>query len=277
MSLLLHLLLFVTALCVGSFLNVVISRGPIIWSLVDSPSTTPAKFSLAWPPSHCPHCLAQIRPQHLIPVVGFVILRARCADCGARIAWHYPVIELLTGLLALALMAGVGINWLSLALFIGGCGLIAAAAIDWRTGFLPDAITLPLLWLGLLVNLDGAIAPLRDAVIGAAAGYLSFRLIGDAYEALRGRIGLGRGDAKLLAAIGAWLGWWALPFVIFTASLLGLATALPSLFARAEEPLTAEIRFGPFLAISAALVLAASLAGIGTELLTPLVGTASAP
>jgi len=208
----------------GSFLNVVIYRGPTIWGLVGEDRR--ARGSLLAPRSRCPACKRQIKSWRLAPIVSFALQKGRCVSCGARIPIRYPLVEIGgAAVAAIALItAGPGATAIALALF--GWTLIALAAIDWETGFLPDALTLPLILAGLGANFFNIFAPFNDALIGALAGYLSFRLVGFVFLRLRGVEGLGQGDAKLAAAIGAWGGWLAIPPAVFIAALVTLFAVL---------------------------------------------------
>ena len=241
---------FALGLIAGSFLNVVIHRGPAIWKLVDDPAR---RGSLAFPRSYCPACGAPIGALNLIPVVSYFMLKGKCAACGASIPARYPVVELLAagaGLAAYGLFGPTLTAVFAAAFF---WVLIALSVIDLETGYLPDALTLPLAAAGLAVNGAGAFVSFPDAAIGAAAGYGAFRLIGEAFFRLRGIEGLGQGDAKLLAAIGAWLGWQALAPIILAASLLGLAGALALRLAGRDVSGQTAIPFGPALALAGAL------------------------
>ena len=253
-------LLLMMALSIGSFLNVVIYRGPVIWGLVDEPETG-GELSLAWPPSHCPACKTPVRLIHLLPVIGYLLLRGKCRDCGATISPRYPLVEVLTGLAAVLTLMVWGVSLTALAVFVFLTFLIALSAIDREHTYLPDALTLPLIVLGLGVNSIGLLTPFREAVIGAVAGYGVFWLVGFVYHRLRGADGLGLGDAKLLAALGAWLGWMALPFVVLIGSVAGLAgIAVMKLSGQPVRHDTA-IPLGPYLATGGAAVLL--LAGAG--------------
>lgn len=223
----------------GSFLNVVIYRGPVIWRLVDAP----ARGDLVGPRSYCPACRTQLRFGNLIPLVSYVVQRGRCASCGAGISPRYPVVESLGG--ASALLSVVAFGWTPAALLaaIAALLLVALAFIDLETGYLPDALTLPLAGLGLAANAFGTFAPLRDALIGAAAGFLVFWAIGALYRRVRKRDGLGLGDAKLLCAIGAWTGWFYLPVIVFIAAIATLLFALARRGAKADD----AAPFGPGL------------------------------
>ena len=236
----------------GSVLNVVIHRGPVVWGLTDAPPTHDGRYDLSWPRSHCPACARTLAPWELVPTASWVALRGRCRTCGARISPRYPGVEaagLALGILAALVYPGAAALPALLFLLL----VLGAAMVDAETGYLPDALTGAALWTALLASAAGLSTPPAAAIIGAAAGYLSFRAIGDGYASLRGRDGLGRGDAKLLAAGGAWLGPLALPLVVFAAAIAGLAFAL----ATGRRDAAAEVRFGPFLG-----------AGIGLAALT---------
>lgn len=226
----------------GSVLNVVVHRGPSVWGLTDE-LPREGRYDLAWPRSHCPACERTLAPWELVPIASWLALRGRCRTCGARISPRYPLLETMgLALGVLAALAYPGAAALPALLFL--LVVLGAAAVDAETGYLPDALTGLALWTALLASAAGLSVPPGAAIIGAAAGYLAFRLIGDGYATLRGRDGLGRGDAKLLAAGGAWLGPLALPLVVFAAAIAGLAFAL----ATGRREGAAEVRFGPFLA-----------------------------
>lgn len=233
-------------LVIGSFLNVVIHRGPSLFGLVEGEP----RGDLVAPPSYCPACRTPIPAAGLIPLLSFIRQGGRCTACAAPIPLRYPVVEALGGLVALASLAACGWTPAALAVSIFGFALIALAFIDLETGYLPDAITLPLVALGLLVNALGLLATIKDAVIGAFLGYAVFRGVGFLFERLRGKEGLGQGDAKLLAAIGAWSGFLALPFVVLIGSAATLAIALGSRGRKSDAP----IPFGPGLCAAAFLV-----------------------
>lgn len=240
---------------IGSFLNVVIYRGPSIWGLL--PEEASNRGGLDAPRSYCPSCKTTLRAIDLIPLLSYLGLKGRCRYCQAPIPPRYALIELTGAAAAVTsyLIAGPTLTALFMAVFLWS--LIALGTIDWDTGYLPDAITLPLIWAGLLANLQGRYVPLDHAVIGAAAGYVIFRALGALYHRLRGREGLGQGDAKLLAAIGAWAGWTSLAPTVFIASFAALAwIAGASLFGKPYRA-DSEIAFGPFLAIGGAIALMA--------------------
>ena len=239
-------------LLAGSFLNVVIHRGPALWKLVEDESR---QGNLARPRSYCPSCRAQLRAYHLIPLISYLVLRGKCTACGSPIPIRYPLVEFVAagaGMLAFAIGGAPG-PAAAAALFFWM--LIALAVIDFETGYLPDVLTLPLLALGLIANAAGMFTPLIDAAIGAVFGFGAFWLIGFAFKKARGIEGLGQGDAKLLAALGAWLGWQALAPIVFIAALMalvgvGLAALLGQKVTR-ETPLP----FGPALAAAGAVVM----------------------
>ncbi|WP_139826497.1 prepilin peptidase [Derxia lacustris] len=257
------LLAGVVGLLVGSFLNVVIHRLPIMleraWTAEAAefrgepvPETT--TYNLFVPRSTCPSCARPVRAHENIPLLGWLMLRARCAGCGARISARYPVVELLGGVLAAACAWKFGFGLAGLAAIGFSWALIALTFIDADTQLLPDEITLPLLWAGLLVNLDAAFVALPDAVIGAAAGYLVLWSIYWLFRLTTGREGMGYGDFKLLAALGAWLGWKMLPIIILLSSVVGAVVGIGLMvFARhgREQP----IPFGPYLAGAGVLAL----------------------
>jgi leader peptidase (prepilin peptidase)/N-methyltransferase len=249
---------YVTAIiagaALGSFLNVVIHRGPALWKLVDESD----RGNLAFPRSYCPSCRETIRWPHLIPLAGYAMLGGKCANCQAQISLRYPLVELAgaaSATVALLVFGATTAAWLAFIFFLF---LIALGVIDFETGFLPDALTLPLIALGLLANALGffSTAPVA-AILGAVIGYGAFRLIDMVFLRLRGIEGLGQGDAKLLAAFGAWLGWAALPPVVFLAAIMALiGTGLAALRGANIERET-PIPFGPALAAAGALAMIA--------------------
>ena len=248
-------------LCIGSFLNVVIHRLPKMmeraWradcaELAGQEAPKEEPFNLLVPRSRCPGCGRGISAIENVPIASWLALRGKCAGCGTRISLRYPMVELLAGLGAAwsASHFGYGVAALAGALFIW-C-TIALAFIDHATGYLPDDITLPLLWAGLLFNAFGTFVPLFDAVIGAAAGYFSLWLIYWAYRLATGKEGMGFGDFKMNAAIGAFIGWKLLPLVILLSSVVGLAFGvLQMVAARRGWDAAFRFHFGPYLAIAA--------------------------
>jgi leader peptidase (prepilin peptidase)/N-methyltransferase len=247
-------------MCIGSFLNVVIHRLPRMmereWQaqcaeLAGQTAPQQPRYNLMTPRSACPACGRRIAAWHNIPIVSWLSLRGRCAACRARISFQYPLVELLAGLGAAyaAWRFGPGLAALGAAVFVWFT--LALAFIDQETGYLPDDLTLPLVWIGLIVNLNGAFVPLRDAVIGAAAAYLFLWSINAAFRALRGVDGMGYGDFKLYAAVGAFLGWKLLPLVILLSSLVGLVFGtLQMVSARGGWDWKFKFHFGPYLAFA---------------------------
>ncbi|MBB3223677.1 prepilin peptidase [Pseudoduganella umbonata] len=250
-------------LLVGSFLNVVIYRVPKMMqresdNYVASESGLPLphtdRFNLMVPRSACPHCGHQITALENIPVVSWLALRGKCSRCKAPISARYPVIEALTGALSAALVWQFGSGWTGLATLLFAYLLIAMTFIDADTRLLPDDLTYPLLWAGLLVNLNGTFVPLADAVIGAAAGYLCLWSIYWAFKLLTGKEGMGYGDFKLLAALGAWLGWMMLPTIILLSSVVGAVVGI-GLIVFARRGRDNPIPFGPYLAAAGMIAL----------------------
>ncbi len=250
----------VLGLCVGSFLNVVIHRLPKIlergWreecaQLAGAALAPQPAYNLVVPRSGCPQCGRRIRTWENIPVLSWLALRGKCAGCGTRIGLKYPAVEVLAGVGAAyaAWRFGATATALGAALFIWFT--IALAFIDQETGLLPDNLTLPLVWLGLLLNLGSAFTSIQDAVVGAAAGYLALWLVYQAYKLATGKEGMGYGDFKMNAAVGAFLGWKMLPLVILLSSLVGLLFGALQMFAaRGRWDGGFRFHFGPYLAIA---------------------------
>ena len=250
---------FVFGALFGSFLNVVIYRLPVMmereWKFqakqileIEEEEEPPAPFNLVVPNSRCPHCGHAIRPWENIPMISYLLLKASCSNCGTHISARYPLIEFATALLTAVVIFYFGLNLTAILICLFNYALIALAMIDYDTQLLPDDITLPLLWAGLLVNYFGLITNLESALIGAVLGYLSLWSVYQAFKLLTGKEGMGFGDFKLLAALGAWLGWQILPLVIILSSLAGaiIGGAL-ILFGRDKSK---PIPFGPYLAIA---------------------------
>ena len=252
-------LVIVIGLLVGSFLNVVIYRLPVMmereWKseckLIldpDSPNEEPAEpFNLAFPNSHCPNCDAPIRAWQNIPVISYVLLRGQCANCKVSISARYPIIEAVTALMSAIIAWQLGASLEMLAALFFTWSLIALTMIDADHKLLPDQITLPLLWAGLLLNSFSLFVPLYDAVWGAIGGYLSLWSVYWLFKILTGKDGMGYGDFKLLAALGAWLGWQSLLVIILLSSLVGAIVGSIILLANKQGRNTA-IPFGPYLA-----------------------------
>ena len=207
----------------------------------------PAGFNLAWPRSHCPACQAPIRAKHLVPVLSWLWLRGCCADCRTPISMRYPIVELLGAASAALAIAHFGATTTGLAAATLSFALIALTMIDIETLLLPDELTIPLLWLGLLVNLEGHFASLDEAVIGAAVGYLALWGVYQGFRLTTGKEGMGYGDFKLLSALGAWFGWSQLPAILLLASGVGAAVGLALIFS-GRQGREVPIPFGPYLA-----------------------------
>ncbi|TFF79987.1 prepilin peptidase [Aeromonas taiwanensis] len=259
-------LIFLFSLMVGSFLNVVIHRLPIMmerdWRaeyrdyFSEEPETLPttAHYNLMVPRSACPHCGHAITAIENIPLLSWLWLRGRCHECRAPISARYPLVELLAALLSVAVAATLAPGWSVLAALLLTWSLVALTFIDLDKMLLPDQITLPLLWGGLLFNLLGGFVPLVDAVIGAMAGYLVLWSLYWSFKLLTGKEGMGHGDFKLLAALGAWLGWQALPIILLLSSLVGAVIGI-TLIALRKHHQGNPIPFGPYLAIAGWIVL----------------------
>jgi len=253
----------VLGLAIGSFLNVVIHRLPQMlkrqWEaecseLQGHEPAAAARYNLLVPRSTCPACNHHIPPLQNIPLASYLFLRGQCAACGTRIPMRYPFVEALSGVITAYIGWRFGVSWSALATMLFVWGMIALAFIDLDTFYLPDCITLPLLWLGLLVQLLGVYPQigLEAAVIGALAGYLSLWSVFWLFKLATGKEGMGYGDFKLLAAIGAWLGWKALPLVILLSSLVGAVIGIGLIVAR-RQGREMPIPFGPYL-VAAGLI-----------------------
>jgi leader peptidase (prepilin peptidase) / N-methyltransferase len=211
-------------------------------------------FNLALPRSRCPACAHPISVLENIPLASYIALGGKCSACGTRISPRYPLIEALSGLAGAyaAWHFGFGLPAIAAMLFLWS--MIALSFIDYDTQLLPDSITLPLIWAGLLLNLGATFADLASAVIGAAAGYLSLWIVYWAFKFATGKEGMGFGDFKLLAAVGAWLGWQMLPFVVLASSFVGALFGI-SLMLFAKRGRNVPIPFGPYLAVAGAVAL----------------------
>lgn len=259
--LVLVLFAFTSGLAIGSFLNVVIYRYPLMmqqdWrrqchEFLDLKEPAPDKphfnvFNLAAPGSHCPQCRHAISATENIPVISFLVQGGKCRHCQARIPVRYPVIELVTALLSTLVVSLYGFDWLSLALLLFTWFLIVLTMIDFDHQLLPDDLTLPLLWLGLMVNSMGWLTDLESAVYGAIGGYLTLWCVYWGFKLITGKDGMGYGDFKLLAALGAWLGWQALPQIILLSSFVGALIGLGLIMFRGQDR-SIPIPFGPYLA-----------------------------
>lgn len=258
---------FVLGLLVGSFLNVVIYRLPLMlqrdWRQqccefleIEDPQPAEEKnpllrtdLSLAQPASHCPQCQHTIRAWENIPLISYALLAGKCASCKVKIPIRYPAVELATGLFSALVAVNFGATWLALALLLFVWALIALTMIDFDHQLLPDDITLPLLWLGLAVNTQdlGTGVTTQEAVLGAVVGYLSLWSFYWVFKLATGKDGMGYGDFKLLAALGAWMGWQALLPIIILSSLVGATFGIASILLMGRDR-SAPMPFGPFLA-----------------------------
>lgn len=252
----------ITGLIIGSFLNVVILRLPIMlfrqW-IIDSKDLTehvpdhPAiknldtPFSLSRPNSHCPVCNTPIKAWHNIPVIGFLLLKGRCAHCQTPISKRYPIIEIITALISVCVVLNTPLGLPVIGLLIFSWTLIALSVIDYDQQLLPDQLTLPLLWLGLVFNLNSSFVSLESAVLGAMFGYLSLWSVYWAFKLITGKEGMGYGDFKLLAALGAWLGYESLLLIVLLSSLVGSITGLTLILLKKQDS-QKPIPFGPYLA-----------------------------
>ena len=250
-------------LVVGSFLNVVIHRIPQMMQREsdnymamenDEPPPHADRYNLLAPRSACPACGHQLSAMENIPVVSYLWLRGRCSECRAPISPRYPAVELLTAALSALVVWQLGSSLQGLAALVLVWMLIALTFIDIDTQILPDDLSLPLLWMGLLLNLNGTFVPLADAVIGAAAGYLSLWCVFWLFRLATGKEGIGYGDFKLLAALGAWLGWTMLPLIVLLSSAIGAIVGLLLILLRGHHR-DKPIPFGPFLALAGLVAL----------------------
>ena len=215
----------------------------------DVPAKKITPLTLSVPNSTCPKCDHKIRFYENIPVISWLFLRGKCSQCKNSIAARYPLVEAATALLSVVIAMQFGVSIETLLLLILTWGLICLTLIDFDHMLLPDQIVMPLLWLGLLVNLQGTFVPLTDAVIGAAVGYMSLFSIFWGFKLLTGREGMGHGDFKLFALFGAWIGWQLLPLLILMASVVGAVVGI-SLMLFKNHQREQAIPFGPYLAVS---------------------------
>ena len=256
-SWLFQLFVFLIGLSVGSFLNVVIYRLPKMmetqWTrdcrehLGQSVEADTPTFNLNYPASHCPSCNHKIRPWENIPIISWLMLRGRCSSCHHPISPRYPIIEAVTGVLSLLVAQHFGFTGMTAAALVLTWSLIALSIIDFDVQLLPDNITLPFLWLGLLLSLTAIFTDPRSAIIGAAAGYLSLWSVYQLFKRLTGKEGMGYGDFKLLAMLGAWLGWQYLPQIILLSALVGAVVGVSLIVLRGRDR-NIPIPFGPYLA-----------------------------
>ncbi len=250
-------------LCVGSFLNVVIHRLPKMlergWAvqcaeLRGEAQPAAAAYNLVVPRSQCPACAHRISALENIPIVSYLVLGGQCKACGAPISARYPLVEALGAILAACAVWRFGWTLQGAAACILLWTLIALTFIDFDTQLLPDDLTLPLLWAGLAANLFELFVPLRTAVIGAIAGYLSLWIVYWLFKLIRGKEGMGFGDFKLLAALGAWMGWQMLPLIVLLSSVVGAAIGLLLIVFKGRDH-SIPLAFGPYLAIAGAIAL----------------------
>ena len=249
----------VLGLLVGSFLNVVIYRLPVMmqreWRMqareyLELPAEADGgRFNLMWPASRCPHCNHRIRAWENVPVISWLALRGKCSSCSAPISYRYPLVELACGVLSGYIAWHFGFTVQAGAMLVLTWGLLAASMIDVDHQLLPDSIVLPLLWLGLILNTQALFAPLTDALWGAVAGYLSLWSVYWLFKLITGKEGMGYGDFKLLAMLGAWGGWQVLPLTILLSSVVGAVLGTITLRMQKAENGT-PIPFGPYLAIA---------------------------
>jgi len=246
----------ILGLLIGSFLNVVIHRLPIMMQREvdsvcacerDEPEPHPEKYNLVVPRSACPHCGHQITALENVPVISWLVLGGKCSSCKAPISARYPMIEAVSAVLSAGLVWHFGFGWEGMAALVFGWLLLAMTFIDIDTQLLPDDLTYPLLWLGLLVNVKGMFVPLQDAVLGAAAGYMVLWTVYWVFKLVRGKEGMGYGDFKLLAALGAWMGWQMLPAIILLSAGVGSVIGIAIIIA-SRMGFDHKIPFGPYLA-----------------------------
>lgn len=252
---------FVISLCIGSFLNVVAYRLPIMMrkqATADYFEITEQEaeleklqnqkpFNLMTPHSACPKCKTSIKPWQNIPVISYLWLKGKCASCKTHISARYPIVELATGLLGLVVAFEFGATLQTAIMLVFTYFLVALTLIDLDEYLLPDSLTLPLIWIGLLANSFGVFTSLENAVYGAVVGYLSLWSVFWLFKLLTGKEGMGYGDFKLLAAIGALLGWQALPLVILLSSAVGAIVGILMIIILGRDK-NIPIPFGPYLA-----------------------------
>jgi leader peptidase (prepilin peptidase)/N-methyltransferase len=248
----------ILGLAIGSFLNVVIYRLPLMMERAwrrdcdELSGMVPAqeeRFDLSVPRSRCPHCGHMVNARDNIPVISYLLLRGRCRACGAHISLRYPLVEILTAALTVMTALHFGFNWQALFAVLLTWSLIALSFIDFDKQLLPDSITLPFLWLGLLLSLFDVYTDSHASIIGAAAGYLSLWSIYHLFRLLTGKEGMGYGDFKLFALFGAWLGWQSLPLIILLSSAVGAIIGVSLILLRGRDR-SIPIPFGPYLAIA---------------------------
>lgn len=256
-------LVFILGLSIGSFLNVVICRWPTMLvqamrrdasQLLNQSISTGSVFNLAYPASHCQACKNSLRWWQNIPLLSYLLLKGQCYFCKISISPRYFLVELLMGVLALFLFLKFSWSFIFFASFFFCCLMVLIICIDWEHQFLPDLLSYLLLWAGLIVNIYGYFSPLREAVLGAVVGYLVFWLIYWGFKILAHKEGLGYGDFKLLAALGAWLGVFKLPYLVLLASLLTLL-GFAARAAVSKTALNQPMAYGPGLVLAGFVLL----------------------
>lgn len=258
MSFLIYCIMAVIGLAIGSFLNVVIYRLPIMlqqrWrdqchDLLGQPTSTSAHLFLSTPPSFCPRCHAPLSWRDNIPVWSFIALKGACRHCQQRIHWRYPLVEITTSLLSVLILQQWGLTLDALSLMGLSYALVVLFVIDWQHHLLPDVLTLPLVWTGLIINTQQVWTTSEEAVLAAALGYVILLSTAKLYQKLRRQEGLGLGDCKLLAVFGAWFGGSIMLNTLLTSTLLGSAVGIGLLLCK-KIPSNQPIPFGPFLILS---------------------------
>ena len=261
-------IIFILGLLVGSFLNVIIYRLPVMFKRewrkdccsyleenykaniqLNETKEPAAPFNLVKPDSTCPRCGHQIRAWENIPVISYIFLKAKCSHCKAPISSRYPFIELLSAILAATCAWYFGFSLAGFAAIVLTWALISLSWIDYDTQYLPDQITLPFLWLGLILNINNTFTDINSAIIGAVAGYLSLWTVYHSFKLITKKEGMGYGDFKLLAMLGAWMGWQFLPVIIILSSLVGSIIGIALILFKKHQR-EKPIPFGPYLAIA---------------------------
>ncbi len=251
---------FIIGAFIGSFLNVVIHRIPVMlerqWKsecqeLLNPETDTPSlpKYNLSVPRSHCPACNHQVKVIENIPIISYLFLKGKCSSCGIKISPQYPFVELLTAILTTFIMLKFGFSIQALGGVIFTWFLIALSGIDIKTQLLPDDLTFPFLWLGIIFNLFTTYTDLTSSVLGAIFGYLTLWSVFHLFKLITGKEGMGYGDFKLLAALGAWLGWQSLPLIILFSSAVGAVIGIFMIVTKLQER-SQPIPFGPYLAVA---------------------------
>lgn len=248
--------IFIFGLMIGSFLNVVIYRLPVMMNrewrvqcteLLELEPPQHERFNLAFPGSHCPVCKHPIGALENIPVLSYLLQRGKCRHCATPIPVRYPIIELITGIMSALVIWQFGLGWQGVFALLFTWTLIALTVIDFDHQLLPDSLTLPLLWLGLLLSLSALYVDSQASIIGATVGYLLLWAVYWLFKLVTGKEGMGYGDFKLLAALGAWMGWQAIPLIVLLSSLVGAAVGISLILFRGRDR-QLPIPFGPYLA-----------------------------